>query len=125
MFGVTTSGSFSKTEAWLKRLQEDHEIMAILEQGGLKGVLALRLATPVDSGRVAASWDFEIKRVKGGYILTFTNSDVENGFPVAVMIQYGHGTGSGGYVEGIDYINPALKPVFDEISDELWKVVTS
>ena len=125
MFSFTTSGSFNNTEAWLKRIQQDQAFRAILERGGFKGVLALRLATPVDSGRTAASWDFEIKTVRGGYILTFTNSDIENGFPVAVMIQYGHGTGSGGYIQGIDYINPALKPVFDEISDELWKVVTS
>jgi len=91
----------------------------------MKGVLALRLATPVESGRAAASWDYEITKRRGVYILTWTNSDIEDGFPVAIMLQYGYGTGNGGYVQGIDYINPALRPIFDEISAELWKVVTS
>lgn len=125
MFGVTTSGSFSKTQSFLKAMQKNLEIMDILNKGGLKGVMALRLATPVKTGLVAASWDYEITRKGQVYILTFTNSDVESGFPVAVMLQYGYGTGNGGYVEGIDYINPALKPIFDEISEEIWKVVTS
>jgi len=106
-------------------LKNDQQVRMILERGALKGVLALRLATPVLTGRTASSWGYEIRKVKGGWILYFTNSDIENGFPVAVMIQYGYGTGSGGYVQGIDYINPALKPIFDEISNELWRAVIS
>jgi len=125
MFSITSTGSFSKTQAFLKALQKDSDIMTILNNGGLRGVLALRLATPVKTGLVAASWDYNVKKAKGVYILTFTNSDIEGGFPVAVMIQYGYGTGNGGYVEGIDYINPALKPIFDDISNEIWKVVRS
>jgi len=125
MFYLESKGSFQKTESFLRNALRNEHVLSILHYGGLKGVLALRLATPVDTGRTTASWDYEVKKVKGGYILTFTNSDIENGFPVAVMIQYGYGTGSGGYVQGIDYINLALKPVFDEISNELWRVVTS
>lgn len=124
MFEVTSHGSFSKTESFLKS-NHDADIMSILNAGGLKGVLALRLATPVESGRTASSWDYTITRKRAIYTLTFTNSDVENGFPVAIMLQYGYGTGTGGYVQGTDYINPALKPIFDEISNEIWKAVTS
>lgn len=125
MFDISTSGSFNKTQSFLKSFRREQEIMTILHRGGLKGVMALRLATPVQSGLAAASWDYEISKKRGVYTITWTNSDIENGFPVAIMLQYGYGTGNGGYVEGIDYINPALKPIFDEISNELWKVVTS
>lgn len=123
---LQSSGTFRNTETFLRKmLRVDSEIMSALHRGGMKGVLALRLATPVESGRAAASWDYEITKRRGVYILTWTNSDIEDGFPVAIMLQYGYGTGNGGYVQGIDYINPALRPIFDEISAELWKVVTS
>jgi hypothetical protein len=125
MFDISTSGSFSKTEESLAKLKRNQDTMAILHKGGLSGVLALRMATPVNSGLASNSWGYEISKRGSIYILTFTNSDVENGFPVALMIQYGYGTGNGGFVAGVDYINPALKPIFDEISDELWKAVTS
>lgn len=125
MFNVSTSGSFSKTRSFLQALKLDSKIKSILHKGGLDGVLALAAATPSKTGRAASSWNYEVSRKGSVYILTFTNSDIEDGFPVVVMIQYGYGTGTGGYVQGIDYINPALRPIFDRIADEIWKAVTS
>lgn len=124
MISITTSGSFSKTEHFLKAVSKLN-IMGILEQCGQKGVNALSSATPVDTGRVAGSWGYEVSSRGGFYTITWTNSDVENGFPVAIMLQYGYGTGTGGYVQGRDYINPAMRPVFDQIADRVWKAVTS
>jgi hypothetical protein len=90
-----------------------------------EGVNALASATPVDSGLASTSWDYKIEQSKTSCTITWTNTDVENGFPVAIMLQYGYGTGTGGYVQGVDYINPAMKPVFDHIADKVWKAVTS
>jgi len=90
-----------------------------------EGVSALASATPMESGLAANSWGVEIVNSKDSLTITWTNSDVENGFPVAIMLQYGHGTGTGGYVRGVDYINPAIRPIFDRIANEVWKVVTS
>lgn len=101
------------------------EIMSVLNTYGQKGVMALSAATPLDSGLAAYSWDYEVSASGGTYTITWTNSDVENGFPVAIMLQYGYGTGTGGYVQGRDYINPAIRPIFDEISEKVWKAVTS
>jgi hypothetical protein len=123
MFYIESKGSFKRTESFLRNALRNDQILGILNHGGLRGVLALRLATPVDTGKTANSWDYEVKKVKGGYTLTFTNSDLENGFPVAIMLQYGHGTGSGGFVQGIDYINPAIQPIFDQLSAEVWEAV--
>lgn len=124
MFSVTTSGSFAKTEAFLHAMQR-MDIMHILERYGHQGVSALSAATPMDSGQAAASWGFVVERKGSIYSITWTNSDIENGFPVAIMLQYGYGTGTGGFVQGRDYINPAIRPIFDEIADAVWKVVTS
>lgn len=123
---ISTSGSavFSKTEAWLRRIQK-LDIGAIAEAGAKRGVRALAQATPRDSALAAASWGSEVKRTKDVTTITWTNSDVENGFPVVIMLQYGHGTGTGGYVQGIDFINPAIRPIFDEIAQSVWKAVTS
>lgn len=120
----TFSGSLSKTEKFLKTIQK-LDVAALIEKQAQRGVTALSNATPRDSGRVANSWGYEIKKSRGSVVITWTNTDVENGFPVAVMIQYGHGTGTGGYVPGKDYINPALRPVFDDIIDTVWKAVKS
>lgn len=126
MIFASIGGSFDKTIGSLLRSKKlESDILEVLKLGGLEGVLALRKATPVKSGLTAQSWDFFVSAKKGVYSITWTNSDVENGFPVAVMLQYGYGTGTGGYVKGIDYINPALRPIFDKISEEVWKVVTS
>jgi hypothetical protein len=125
MITVTQKGSFEKIEKFL-RTSMDQRISAVLQRYGSTGVNALRAATPVDTNLAASSWGFRVSREsRSGWVLTFTNSDIETGFPVAIMIQYGHGTGTGGYVAGRDYINPAIQPIFDKISNDLWKEVMS
>jgi hypothetical protein len=111
---ITQKGDYSKTERWLRRMQSA-EFFAVLSKYGTIGQNALSNATPVDSGLAAASWSYSIVQRAGYFSIRWHNSDEENGFPVAVMIQYGHGTGTGGYVQGRDYINPAMRPIFDQI----------
>lgn len=123
-FGFTSSGDFKKTEKFLKSLSEQDNFKA-LEKFGRQGVAALAAATPVDSGLTAASWYYEITRTKTSWTITFNNSVMAGSVPLAILLQYGHGTGTGGYVQGRDYINPAIQPVFDRIADEAWKAVTS
>lgn len=120
MISFTSKGSWSKTESSLKAMQKMN-IAAILRRYGDRGVAALSSATPFGSGLASGSWSYVIE--KNG--ITWTNSDNENGFPVAIMLQYGYGTGTGGYVQGQDYINPAIQPIFDQIAIEVWKVVTA
>jgi len=120
----TSRGSFSKTESFLRNAPKKN-IRAVLESHGQAGVRALASATPRDSGIAANSWYYEVVRTRNGWKIVWSNSDIEGGFPVAVMLQYGHATGTGGWVEGRDYINPALKPIFDQIADNAWKAVTS
>lgn len=120
-FSSTSSG---KTEASLKKML-DNSIFAQLSGYGAQGVAALQSATPVDEGETARSWYYEITRGAGGYSLVFRNSHVDNGAVVAILLQYGHGTGSGGYVQGRDFINPAIQPLFDKIAADSWKAVTS
>lgn len=124
MISVTSRGSFDNTEAFLRRASK-FDIRPILEEAAQLGLKALIAATPIDSGLAENSWDYEIASARGGSRITWTNSDVENGFPVAIMLQYGYGTGTGGYVQGRDYINPAMKPIFDQIAEKVWKAVTS
>lgn len=120
----TSRGSFDKTEAFLKKIAQA-SFMKVVESEAQKGVDALSAATPRSSGTAAAAWGYEIVRGRKSLSIHWTNSDVENGYPVAVMIQYGHGTGTGGYVRGINYINPAMRPIFDSIAQTVWKAVTS
>lgn len=120
----THTGSLDKTMKFLQTVQK-LDISKIITAQAARGVNALAAATPRDSGLAAVSWDYEIRRTFNSISIVWTNSDVENGYPVAVMIQYGHGTGSGGYVQGIDYINPAIRPVFKDIAETVWKAVTS
>lgn len=101
------------------------DVMSLLRAYGQEGVSALAAATPKESGRAASSWGFDVSNKRGLYTITWTNTDIENGFPVVIMLQYGHGTGTGGYVRGIDFINPAIKPTFDHIENEVWRAVTS
>lgn len=122
-FRVTTSGSFANNRRFLQNARK-LQLSQILNAAGQEGVAALAVATPKDSGLAASLWRYEVSSSFGGTTLTWYNSDVENGFPVAVMLQYGHGTRGGGYVQGRDYINPAMRAVFDRISDEVWKAVT-
>lgn len=124
MFSISSSGDFSKTLKFLNAMQK-LDIGKICEAEAQKGVHALMSATPRDTGLSANSWGYKIVQSKGSVMIGWTNSDVENGFPVALMIQYGHGTGTGGYIQGQDYINPAMRPIFDEIAATVWKAVTS
>ena len=101
------------------------DLFKVLDSYGREGVFALASATPVDSGLTSESWNYEIKRSRGSYSIIWSNSHVVDGTPVAIMLQYGHGTGTGGYVQGRDFINPAIRPVFDRIADKVWKAVTS
>jgi hypothetical protein len=123
---ISTSGlaDFSKTSAWLTKIQK-LDIGQIAQAGAQRGVRALAAATPRDSSRAASSWAYEVKKTANSTTIIWTNSDIENGFPVVIMLQYGHGTGTGGYVQGFDFINPAIRPIFDEIAQSVWKAVTS
>lgn len=116
-------GSFKNTEKFLRRA-ENLDYAKLLSKYGEEGVRALSAATPVDTGRTAASWYYEIKFGKDAYEIEWTNSNVNNGVNIAVILQFGHGTRNGGYVRGRDYINPALRPVFDKFAEELWGEVT-
>ena len=118
------SGGFTKTERFLNRMKR-REYLNVLDEFGRDGVQALRNATPVDSGATAEAWDYEIKRTRNYTEIVWTISNINDGVPIAVILQYGHGTGTGGYVQGRDYINPAIRPIFDKIAEKAWKVVTS
>lgn len=121
---METSGSFKNTENFLQRMLK-MDMFNTLEKYGREGVEALASATPVDSGLTASSWKYEIVKTKKTYTIRWINTNVVDGVPVAILLQYGHGTGNGGYIQGRDYINPALKPIFDKIANEVWKAVTS
>lgn len=124
-FRFRTIGTWKKTLEWLRKLDEE-DYLKILDGLAQKGIQALRAATPRDTGRTAESWTYEIKREDGKTTIIWKNTNVTyQGDPVAILLQYGHGTGTGGYVVGRDYINPAIKPVFDDISEEVAKVVNS
>jgi hypothetical protein len=116
-------GDFTRTTRFLERAK--HVVrLADLDRFGREGVAALASATPVDSGLTASSWYYEITYTKSGAKIAFYNSNIQNGVPIAIILQYGHGTGTGGWVEGRDYINPAIQPIFDRIVDEAWREVT-
>lgn len=121
---LTSRGSFARTEKFLAEMSRA-EMFRALERFGKQGVAALASATPVESGETAAAWGYKVTRSGRSYSIEWTNSHVVNGVPIAIILQYGHGTGTGGYVQGRDYINPAIKPVMDKIADDVWKVVKS
>lgn len=116
-------GNFKNSERYLKRLSRDTRF-DFLDEYAKRGVQALASATPIDSGRTADSWSYEIVRVDGLIGIYWTNDNINNGVQIAVILQSGHGTGTGGWVEGRDYINPAIQPIFDEIAEQAWKEVT-
>lgn len=118
------SGKLNKTRGFLNSLY-NLSFRFKLEKYGKMGVDALREATPKDTGETANSWGYEIEETKDGITIRWTNSKINHMVPVALLIQYGHETKNGGWVSGIDYINPALKPIFDKIADDAWKEVTS
>lgn len=117
------NGSFSKTERFLNRMKHK-DYLNVLDKFGQEGVQALRNATTVESGATAEGWDYEIHRTRSSTEIIWTNSNINNGVSIAVILQYGHGTGTGGYVQGRDYINPAMRPIFDKIAEKAWKAVT-
>ena len=121
---ITHRGGFNNLERFLNRVRNKNYLNLLAKYGEL-GVSALSSATPVDSGATANSWYYEIDQGAGMTSISWSNSNENNGVNIAVILQYGHGTGTGGYVAGIDYINPALRPIFDRIADEAWKEVTS
>ena len=123
MISFRQKGDFSKLNKFLERAKAAARL-SILDKYGREGVAALASATPVDSGETASSWYYEIEHSNGSATITFNNSHVNKGVPIAIILQYGHGTGTGGWVEGRDYINPAIQPIFDKIVDAAWKEVT-
>lgn len=124
MISKSSSGSTTKTMSFLKAMQTPRPF-ASLESLAQRGVSALQAATPIEDGTTAGSWSYEIERKNGSITIHWINTNNVNGVNIAVILQYGHGTGTGGYVAGRDYINGALKPIFDEIDNEVWKRVTS
>lgn len=123
MISITQKGSFERTERYLSRLGQS-ELFAALSKYGSEGVSALSNATPKESGETANSWYFTIESYKGYYSIRWHNTHIVDGRPIAVLIQYGHGTGTGGFVQGRDYIMPALRGIFDQIAADAWKEVT-
>ena len=122
MIKFRQKGDFSKLNRFLERAKNVVHI-GDLDKYGREGVAALASATPVDSGLTASSWTYEIVRGKGSVSIRFNNSNIQNGVPIAIVLQYGHGTGTGGWVEGRDYINPSVQPLFDKIANNAWKEV--
>lgn len=123
MISITSSGS-NKTEVFLTKMLKG-DLFNSLDRYGAMGVDALASATPKDSGLTASSWTYHVVKKKGFYSVVWNNTNTINGTPVAIILQYGHGTGTGGWVEGRDYINPAIQPIFDQMAEEVWKQVTS
>ena len=123
MIVVHQRGDFKKLSRFLERAKEVVHL-GILDKYGKLGVEALERATPKDTGLTASSWSYEIENKPGkSASITFYNSNIQNGIPIAIILQYGHGTKNGGWVEGRDYINPAIQPIFDEIADSAWEEV--
>ncbi len=123
MIKFRQKGDFSKLTRYLERVKNAVHL-GILDKYGRAGVAALSSATPIESGLTASSWYYEIENSNGRATIRFCNSNIQNGVPIAVILQYGHGTGTGGWVEGRDYINPAIQPVFDSIANDAWREVT-
>lgn len=124
MISLRSKGDFSKTEKFLKK-SFGRNYLTVLERYAKLGVAALASATPIETGETASSWNYEIIQNGSSLSIIWSNSHVEKGVNIAVILQYGHGTRNGGWVEGVDYINPALKPIFDSLADAAWKEVTS
>lgn len=123
MISVRQQGDFSKLTRYLEKVKKGARLED-LDKYGREGVAALASATPIESGETANSWYYEITRNKGSVAIRFLNSNIQNGVPIAIILQYGHGTGTGGWVQGRDYINPAVQPIFDKIADDAWREVT-
>jgi hypothetical protein len=123
MIKFRQKGDFSKVTRYLEKAKTAFKA-GKLDKYGREGVAALASATPVETGLTAASWYYEIKYENGSATITFLNSNIQNGVPIALILQYGHGTRNGGWVQGRDYINPAIQPIFDRIAKDAWEEVT-
>lgn len=124
MISFRHKGDFSKVTRFLVDAK-GQKLLRILEKCGREGVAALASATPIDTGKTANSWFYKIENSRGSGKVLFCNSNIQNGVPIAIIIQYGHGTRNGGWVEGQDYINPAVKVVFEKMANDAWREVTS
>ena len=123
MITFKQKGDFSKLKKFLEKAKETSN-MGFLDKYGREGVEALSAATPVDTGKTASSWKYEIIRKKDSIEIVWKNTNIQNGVPIAVILQYGHATKNGGWVQGRDYINPAIRPIFDTLANEAWREVT-
>lgn len=123
MISFTQKGDFSRTLKYLNRIKNFSKL-TVFDKYGQAGVDALKSATPTETGKTAGSWYYKVERDSGSTSIVFCNSNINKGVPIAIILQYGHGTGTGGYVQGRDYINPAIQPVFDELANDAWKEVT-
>ncbi len=121
---IDAKGDFDDTEAWLKKMTQGSSIFSSLEKYGQEGVSALEAATPKDSGDTAQMWEYEVIEKRGTWSLVWKNNHVVDDRQIAILLEYGHGTRTGGYVAPQPYINDALKPIFDRMTAEGWKVVT-
>ena len=124
MIVLSSKGDFSKATRYFERLKETAKL-GVLDKYGHEGVAALSSSTPVETGLTASSWTYKIQLSESSASIEFHNSNINNGVPIAIILQYGHGTGTGGWVEGRDDISPAIRPVFDKIVEDLWKEVTN
>lgn len=124
MISFRHKGDFSKTSRFLEKAKSVVR-RSDLDKYGQQGVAALASATPVETGKTAQSWEYKISITGSSISITFHNTNIQNGVPIAVILQYGHGTRNGGWVQGRDYINPAIQPIFDKILNDVWKEVTN
>ena len=123
MISIRQKGDFARLTRYLEKAKKGASLRD-LDKYGREGVAALSSATPVNTGLTANSWYYKIERTKDSATITFCNSNIQNGIPIAIILQYGHGTRNGGWVQGRDYINPAIQPIFDELANNAWKEVT-
>lgn len=121
---LSVRGDWKKTKRFLGLIIKK-DFLKDLDKYGREGVEALRLATPKDTGKTADSWEYEIHKKRGHVSIVWTNTNIADYIPVALLIQYGHATGNGAYIEGIDYINPAIRPIFEKIADSAWNALTT
>lgn len=125
MIEFTSKGEWSRTEAWLNGIVKRTKALEVLNRYGQRGVDALAAATPSESGETANSWYYEVTAGRGGYSIVWRNNHMAGSVPVVILLEYGHGTGTGGYVAGREFIGKTIEPIFDEISEGVWRVVTS
>jgi len=123
MIGITQKGDFKRLYRFLNNAKDSLNTVDF-DRYGREGVKALSSATPVDSGKTANSWYYEVVKNNGTVTISFCNSNIQNDVPIAIILQYGHGTNNGGWVQGRDYINPAIQPIFDDLANNAWKEVT-